>query len=146
MVLLDRQPSHGYELIRSIEELSAGFYVPSPGVIYPALTYLSELGHAAATPEGNRKLYTLTAEGKTVLEASREEASRITSSLERLGRRMDVVRDALEEEDTNPADELSIVRRDLDKILGEKGLCPAEERERIAAVLRRAMDEISRRD
>ncbi len=40
LALLADRPSHGYELIKAIEERSGGFYTPSPGVIYPALTYL----------------------------------------------------------------------------------------------------------
>src|SRR5271155_6053618 len=46
LALLDAQSSHGYELIKTIEERSGGFYSPSPGVIYPALTYLEDVGHA----------------------------------------------------------------------------------------------------
>ncbi len=44
LALLSEQPRHGYELIKTLEERSGGFYVPSPGVIYPALTYLEETG------------------------------------------------------------------------------------------------------
>ena len=46
--LISQRPRHGYEIIKAIEELSFGFYAPSPGVIYPALTYLEELGYASA--------------------------------------------------------------------------------------------------
>ncbi len=44
--LLDEKPSHGYEIIKALDEHSNGFYVPSPGMVYPALTYLEELGFA----------------------------------------------------------------------------------------------------
>jgi hypothetical protein len=46
LALLAEHPAHGYELIKTLEERSGGFYTPSPGVIYPALTYLHEIGHA----------------------------------------------------------------------------------------------------
>ncbi|BFO08795.1 hypothetical protein GGER_13050 [Serratia rubidaea] len=42
LALVERKPSHGYELIKAIEEASSGLYVPSPGVIYPTLTLLEE--------------------------------------------------------------------------------------------------------
>ena len=44
--LLEQNPSHGYELIKALGTLSNGFYTPSPGMVYPALTYLEELGYA----------------------------------------------------------------------------------------------------
>src|ERR1700722_962443 len=56
LALLAEQPAHGYELIRILEERSGGFYAPSPGMIYPALTYLEEIGDAAVSVDGNRKL------------------------------------------------------------------------------------------
>ena len=40
LFLIEQQPRHGYDLIKAIEEKSAGFYTPSPGVVYPALTFL----------------------------------------------------------------------------------------------------------
>src|SRR5688572_14804908 len=61
LALLGQQPRHGYELIKEIEQLSGGLYAPSPGVIYPSLTMLDELGLAQleANP-GAKKLYALT--------------------------------------------------------------------------------------
>ena len=52
LAFLAERPAHGYELIKTIEERSGGFYTPSPGVIYPALTYLSEIGHASVEQAG----------------------------------------------------------------------------------------------
>jgi len=70
--LIAEKPRHGYELIRAIEELTGGTYSPSPGVIYPTLTLLEELGHAQLVEEpGGRKLYSITEEGKASLETSR---------------------------------------------------------------------------
>ncbi len=45
LYLIEQQPRHGYDLIRAIEEKSAGFYTPSPGIVYPALTFIEEAGH-----------------------------------------------------------------------------------------------------
>lgn len=66
--LLGGKASHGYELIKAVEDLTGGAYSPSPGVIYPTLTLLEELGHAQITEqEGGRKLYTITEAGKQAL-------------------------------------------------------------------------------
>ena len=68
--LIGAKPSHGYELIRAVEELTGGAYSPSPGVIYPTLTLLEEMGQAQMVEEpGGRKLYSLTDEGKAALES-----------------------------------------------------------------------------
>lgn len=64
-------PRHGYELIKSIEDLTGGAYAPSPGVIYPTLTLLEELGHVSGTTEGTKRLFTITESGRAALEASR---------------------------------------------------------------------------
>lgn len=70
--LIDQTPRHGYEIIRAIEEMSANAYSPSPGIIYPTLTMLDELGLVVANQaEGGRKLHTITAEGQTELAANR---------------------------------------------------------------------------
>jgi DNA-binding PadR family transcriptional regulator len=58
------QPRHGYEIIQAIEERSAGTYRPSPGVIYPTLQMLEELGHTRVEDREARKVYAITAEGK----------------------------------------------------------------------------------
>ena len=62
--LIADQPRHGYELIRAIEELTGGLYVPSPGMVYPILTLLQDMGQIEeAAPGGARKQFTVTAEG-----------------------------------------------------------------------------------
>ena len=83
--LIAEQPRHGYELIKAIEERLVGTYSPSPGVIYPTLTLLEELGQiAVASTEGGRKLYAVTPEGERVLEASRAEADALFARMEAL--------------------------------------------------------------
>ncbi|MGJ7198085.1 PadR family transcriptional regulator [Morganella morganii] len=61
---LNQKPSHGYELIKSIGQLTSGLYTPSPGVIYPTLTLLEDQQLIVAENTGNgRKSYSLTPEG-----------------------------------------------------------------------------------
>ncbi|MDO6387027.1 MULTISPECIES: PadR family transcriptional regulator [Uliginosibacterium] len=83
--LLQEQPRHGYELIKAIEELAGGDYAPSPGVIYPTLTLLEELGQASVSEHGGKKKYAITAEGAVLLEAERETLERIRARLAAAG-------------------------------------------------------------
>ena len=61
--LLKDRPRHGYDIIRELEEQSYGFYKPSPGVIYPTLQMLEEMGYASSTEQEGKKVYSITEEG-----------------------------------------------------------------------------------
>src|SRR5712672_2261909 len=78
--LLAEKPRHGYEIIKALDERSKGFYIPSPGMVYPALTYLEEIGHATVEVEGSRKLYHITDAGKEHLDDNRRTADAWTGS------------------------------------------------------------------
>lgn len=65
------QPRHGYEIIQHIEQRAGGAYRPSPGVIYPTLQMLEELGHARVVERDGRKVYTITDAGKRDLDDNR---------------------------------------------------------------------------
>lgn len=68
LTLIEEKPRHGYEIIKAIEDKLLGLYSPSPGVIYPTLTLLEEMGYATvAQAEGNKKLYAITDDGKAFL-------------------------------------------------------------------------------
>ncbi len=145
LALLEEKPSHGYELIRAIDERSSGFYAPSPGVIYPALTYLEEIGHTAVEPEGNRKLYSLTEAGRVHLEANRASASAILEALTRVGGRMDDVRDAFagtDDLESKGSEDLHGARHALRHALRSKRGCGPLEARRIARILQRAAADI----
>ncbi|TWB80012.1 NADPH-dependent ferric siderophore reductase [Nitrospirillum amazonense] len=145
LALLERKPAHGYELIRAVEEQSGGFYTPSPGVIYPALTFLAEIGYAAAEPEGNRKLYRITDSGRAHLEGHRGTAVAILEGLRRIGGRMEQVREAfagVTDADPAASEDLHQARHALKSALYGKRGCDAAEARRLAAILRRATAEI----
>lgn len=87
LALIEQQPRHGYELIRIIEDMFHGQYSPSPGAIYPTLTMLEELGYAEVTNEqGGRKLYAITAAGRTYLDENREAVDAVTARTEHSAR------------------------------------------------------------
>ena len=50
--MIAEQPRHGYELMKGIEERMGGGYSPSPGVIYPTLAWLEDMGYAAGDSRG----------------------------------------------------------------------------------------------
>jgi DNA-binding PadR family transcriptional regulator len=68
-----QQPRHGYEVIQAIEQRSGGTYRPSPGVVYPTLQLLEELGHARVVEQDARKVYAITEEGARDLAQHRDE-------------------------------------------------------------------------
>ena len=86
--LIADQPRHGYDLIQSIEEMTHGAYAPSPGVVYPTLTMLQDMGliEERAT-EGTRKAFAVTPEGTAHLEERREEVQALIARLTEHGDR-----------------------------------------------------------
>ena len=80
--LIADEPRHGYDLIRAIEELTGGEYAPSPGVVYPTLTLLQDMGLIEeAAGKGPRKPFQATTEGRKQLE---EQADEVEALFERL--------------------------------------------------------------
>ncbi len=70
--LIAEKPRHGYEIIKAIEDQAGGAYSPSPGVIYPTLTLLEELGYVVVTPgDGGRKSHDITDAGRLFLAANK---------------------------------------------------------------------------
>ena len=66
--LLKDKPRHGYDIIRELEEQSYGFYKPSPGVVYPTLQMLEEMGYARSNEQEGKRVYSITEEGRRYLE------------------------------------------------------------------------------
>ncbi len=88
LALLSEKPGHGYEIIKAIEEHSSGIYSPSPGMVYPALTYLEELGYTASESEGTKKLYRITEAGTAHLNENRAGVEETLDQLARFGRKV----------------------------------------------------------
>ncbi len=65
--LIADKPMHGYEIIRTLEERSHGFYAPSPGAVYPTLQFLEEAGHVSASEQEGKKVYAITDDGRRFL-------------------------------------------------------------------------------
>jgi DNA-binding PadR family transcriptional regulator len=87
LALLAEQPRHGYDIIRAIDQRTGGAYSPSPGVIYPTLQLLEDVGYAQpATGDDARNSYQITQEGRAFLEENSALIGDIMSRMQRLGR------------------------------------------------------------
>jgi DNA-binding PadR family transcriptional regulator len=85
--LIAEAPRHGYELIKAIEEKFGGTYSPSPGVVYPTLTLLEELGFIRPeATDGPRKQFVITAEGTAFLAANKAIVDQIFARMAEIGR------------------------------------------------------------
>ncbi len=94
--LIADQPRHGYELMRAVEDLTGGDYMPSPGLVYPTITMLQEMGHIdEAGSDGPRKAFAATADGTEQLASRKEEVDALFARLSALG-------DARERTDGSP--------------------------------------------
>jgi DNA-binding PadR family transcriptional regulator len=152
LALLADKPYHGYEIIKALEERSGGFYSPSPGMIYPALTYLEEIGYASVEAEGAKKLYRITDEGREHLGENRRVVDAIFAQLAWIGAKMEHVRRVFAGDDarTDEGDdrprgwsaELATARRALTAALAAIIDATAEEQRRVADILERAAREI----
>ncbi|WP_115664666.1 PadR family transcriptional regulator [Cupriavidus taiwanensis] len=146
--LLEEKPSHGYELIKALETRTNGFYKPSPGVVYPALTYLEEVGYATVDTEGNKKRYQLSEAGKAHLAANRERVDVMVAKLRHVARKMEWMRRAMsgepqpEPEQAGWVPELMQARAAIKRAMVMRSEAGADEQRRIAAILARAAAEI----
>jgi DNA-binding PadR family transcriptional regulator len=158
LAMLSEKPRHGYEIIKAVEEHSSGIYTPSPGMVYPALTYLEEMGHAVSESDGAKKLYRITDAGTKYLSENRASVEETLDQLARFGRRFADFQKRYSEE-TEEADDAEMrggiksewrqakmefreLRSELKSMLYEKVEAPPEERKRIIGILRKAIDEI----
>lgn len=93
LALIAEKPSHGYELIKEIEEMTGGAYAPSPGAVYPTLQMLADEGQIEeAEAEGAKKPFAATAPGREELETRKDEVEALMRRLGRHGERTTTVR------------------------------------------------------
>jgi DNA-binding PadR family transcriptional regulator len=81
--LIKDKPRHGYDIIRELEEQSYGLYKPSPGVIYPTLQMLEEMGYAQSTEQEGKKVYSITEEGLQFLVKRKDIADGVKSQMKK---------------------------------------------------------------
>ncbi|MEI9901385.1 MAG: PadR family transcriptional regulator [Hyphomicrobium sp.] len=146
LALIAEQPRHGYELIKLIEEKTSGCYSPSPGIIYPTLTFLEEAGYVNAESEGAKKRYAITEEGSAYLKENRDVADMVLERLEAIGRKFARRRRAWEErhgEDAPGVPKLVAAALDNLRAVAAKRLEADEDAEtRIVEILARVAQEV----
>ena len=162
LALLAEKPRHGYEIIKALDERSNGYYSPSPGMVYPALTWLEEIGHATVEADGTKKLFSITKQGLSHLEANRAAVDTLLEQLAWIGQRMERVRraftSAAEHDPSEDFDapqsrsrsdrghdfafEIRQARRNLKSAMISKFGASVDEQKRIADILERAAKEI----
>jgi DNA-binding PadR family transcriptional regulator len=163
--LIAEQPRHGYDIIKALEEKSRGAYSPSPGVVYPTLTFLEEAGYAVSAAEGSKRVYTITEPGRAYLAENEAQVKAVLEEMERFGRRMEGARawfEAGDEDESEPADpeeyrerpgrpdlravykELRAARRDLKIAVGALLEAGPEGMSRGVEIIRKAAEDIRR--
>jgi DNA-binding PadR family transcriptional regulator len=160
LLLLSMKSRHGYEIIKAVEEHTSGVYTPSPGMVYPALTYLEEMGYAATAAEGTKKLYSMTPDGTKHFNEQQVAATEVWNQLAIYGRKLAHFRKQFAEEE-DVADhfgggsstgtkgewqhvkaEFRGLRDEMKAAIYEKIDSSIEEKKRVLDILRRAVDEI----
>jgi DNA-binding PadR family transcriptional regulator len=132
--LVAQEPRHGYEIIKAVEDLFLGRYAPSPGIVYPTLTFLEETGLIDGEAQGSKKLYRVTEAGRSSLTANAEAVAAVRARIEafraRFGgppapemlRAMDNLRAAIQvrwsKGDLSP-ESLAVITAALDRAAGE---------------------------
>src|SRR5579883_41261 len=129
------QPRHGYDIIRELEHRSGGLYTPSAGAVYPTLQMLEDMGAVTQEQQEGRKVYTITDEGRRILEDRRDVLDEIA------GRVRDWVR-------REGGSELGQAMRELGELMallgreGGRAFGDAEKLRRVREVIARTREEL----
>ena len=143
LALIAQAPRHGYEIIKLVEEKTADWYSPSPGIVYPTLTFLEEAA------EGAKKLYTITTEGRAYLEANRDLADVVLDRLTAIGERVNRWRRAARGEREQRRSLPPLLEAAFDHLretVGKRLEGDAEAEAHLAEILARAAGEMQRRN
>ena len=149
LALIAQAPRHGYEIIKLVEEKTADWYSPSPGIVYPTLTFLEEAGYVTVSAEGAKKLYTITAEGRAYLEANRDLADVVLDRLAAIGERVNRWRRAARGEREQRRSLPPLLEAAFDHLretVGKRLEGDAEAEAHLAEILARAAGEMQRRN
>ena len=148
LALIAQAPRHGYEIIKLVEEKTADWYSPSPGIVYPTLTFLEEAGYVTASTEGSKKLFTITAEGNAYLKANREIVDAVLDRLSALGERVNRWRRTARGERDNRSNLPPLTEAALDHLretIGKRLEGDAEAEAHLVEILARAAADLQRK-
>jgi len=145
LALIAEAPRHGYEIIKLLEEKTSDWYSPSPGIVYPTLTYLEEAGYVTASTEGSKKLYTITDEGRTYLQSNRELVDVVLERLSALGERVNRWRRSERGERRTLPPLVEAAFDHLRATVGKRLENDADDESRLVEILARAATELQQR-
>jgi DNA-binding PadR family transcriptional regulator len=145
LALIEQEPRHGYEIIKLVEEKTADWYSPSPGIVYPTLTYLEEAGYVTVSSEGSKKLYTITDDGRAYLAGQRDVADAILKRLAAVGERMARMRRRLGDDDESLPRSISGAFQDLSEAVRALLREDREAKGRIIDAIDRVTSELRRK-
>jgi DNA-binding PadR family transcriptional regulator len=150
LALIAEQPRHGYEIIKLLEEKTAGWYSPSPGIVYPTLTYLEEAGHLTSQSDGAKKLYSITDAGRAYLDENRDFIDAVLGRLAKVGERIARMRRRFggdDDDEESSAGVPPLVRAALDnlrEVTLKRLEADADAEAKVVEVLARAASELRR--
>src|SRR5271155_2275865 len=142
-----QEPRNGYEIIKLVEEKTSDWNSPSPGIVYPTLTYLEEAGYVTASTEGAKKLYAIPAEGRVYLEANRDVVDAVLDRLSALGERINRWRRSERGERGNRRTFPPLVEAAFDHLretVGKRLEGDADDESRLVEILARAATELQK--
>lgn len=88
LILLNKKPSHGYEIMKEIKSRTKGFWSPTPGGVYPILRSLEKAGYITGEwqRQNNRKIksYRITQSGRLILKNALIKQSEIADNINSL--------------------------------------------------------------
>ena len=147
LALIAEQPRHGYEIIKVLEEKTSGWYSPSPGMVYPTLTFLEEASYVTAQADGAKKLYTITDEGKSYLDDNKAFVDAVMERFSAIGERIKARREREEHEAEGEAHVPGSVRgafMDLREAVRDALRASPDAKGRVIDILDRAMQELKK--
>ncbi len=147
LALIAEQPRHGYEIIKVLEDKTTGWYSPSPGIVYPTLTYLEEAGYVTAQSEGAKKLYTITEEGRAHLAENRAFVDAVLARLAAIGEKVARMRRRFDPEDDDRRGGSRLIRAAIENLreVAAKRLADDPDAEaKLVEVLARAASELKK--
>lgn len=135
LALLADQTLHGYQIIKELETISQGFYKPSPGMIYPLLSFLEESDLASVKMDGTKKCYAMTDIGREYYAENTEQAMELLSWLKAQGELVTAMENAYEIERKSAGNPLKMRVQEIRTLLHHRPNVDEETQKQLAQIL-----------
>ena len=142
LALIAEQPRHGYEIIKLLEDKTDGAYSPSPGMVYPTLTYLEEADYVTAQADGAKKSYSITETGRAHLAKNRDYVEALLVQLAAIGKKAARLRRQFERPDDNVPPLVRAALDNLRDVVAKRLDAEPDAETRIVEILARLADDL----